>query len=993
MIKKTPRLTTARRWTRFSATAAALCLGLVAVSLQARPVPQNLAGGLEALVQSHLAVKEGAQKNALINGFTTQQAANYAESAIRDTATDRYLVDIFPSNEDGVKAEQLVSILKAKFPSFTMTALDKKYHGVGVVEGFISLDDLPALGNMRAVRSVTLGLKPELSKANRPTGGGGSIQPGDTLPLLGTAFDQGVYQHRVDQINKFYNPGARFDFEGSGVSIGFISDSIGNTATDVNNFDLPGAPGNPTNTQPVVILQDVAASDEGRGMTQIGYKMAPKARLAFATGATGEVAFANNIRALAALPGFEYPPGTQQGFKADVICDDLGYPGEPFFQDGIIASGVNDVFAAGVSYFSSAGNDIGTYDYDSDYRNVPNDGNALDGTNISLTGVPPELYQGGFHNFNPNPGEQDVAQTVNVPAAPPSTRFQWDDPYNQVVNHEPNPIFTQQAVYTNMAQTFNTPSLTAGENYVLTVTADTGSSFDAIVTLKDPNGAIIVDMQDTGTDETISFNAAIAGSYTIVVTNFGGTMGPYTVNLYVALPNPQITTDFNLLVFDLEGNYLSASSLKTNNYSTNVPLELGATPPKPGETQVQYVITRASIPTDPNPATHIRWTIRGNGLSGIGPAEYLTVNTPNVKGHSMANGCNGTAAYNVFRMSIPEYYTSPGPATVYFDSMGNRLPTPEVRQQPGVAAADNANTSFFGGDSAGDLDTKPNFGGTSAAAPHAAAIAALVLERHGGPGSVTPAQMKDILHRSAFPHDLDPNFASARARTSEGGRVTFTANTDLGLNPSSGVNNVNHLTISYSGPGQLTSIVFNPNGSAAEAGNPTGGNNGLDLTNTYFDNIYPGIVFEPNTKAFTVGNSDGLTSGDVNAAFSNQAPLPSVAGQFWTMTLNFPNGNFDSGKTLRFTVGHGPQHNSTVTNGIGPDGGATSTAFTQADLFGGETLLPQGLSTRRGMTFSGTTSGGGTFQGTINNTIGRGWSKLDGYGFINAEAAVRLPIR
>ncbi len=107
----------------------------------------------------------------------------------------------------------------------------------------------------------------------------------------------------------------------------------------------------------------------------------------------------------------------QQGFKADVICDDVGYSDEPFFEDGIIANAVDDVSAAGVSYFSSAGNDIGTYDYDSDYRNVPNDSDALDGTNINLAGVPTNLYQGGFHNFNPNPGEQDVAQTVNVLAS------------------------------------------------------------------------------------------------------------------------------------------------------------------------------------------------------------------------------------------------------------------------------------------------------------------------------------------------------------------------------------------------------------------------------------------------------------------------------------------------------------------------------------------------------------------------------------------------
>ena len=44
------------------------------------------------------------------------------------------------------------------------------------------------------------------------------------------------------------------------------------------------------------------------------------------------------------------------------------------------------------------------------------------------------------------------------------------------------------------------------------------------------------------------------------------------------------------------------------------------------------------------------------------------------------------------------------------------------------------------------------------------------------------------------------------------------------------------------------------------------------------------------------------------------------------------------------------------------------------------------------MTFSGTTSGGGTFSGTINNKLGAGYSKLDGFGFLNAEAAVGAPL-
>jgi hypothetical protein len=959
---------------------------LAAASLEARPVPQNLAGGLGALVESHVATKANANA-ALFNGYTTQQAANYAQNAIQDTETGRFLVDIYPRSKQ-VTAEQLVPLLQKRFSSFTLTALEKKYHGVGVVEGYIALDDVSALGNMHEVRSVMLGFKPDLNRHVPP---GGGIQVGTVVPLLGTTTDQGVFQHRVDQINKFYNPSATMDFEGSGMSIGLISDSVGSLTTDVNNFDLPGAAGNPVNTQPLVVLQDLPGTDEGRGMSQIAYKMAPKARLAFATANGGEVNFANNIRALAALPGFEYPPEIQKGFKADVISDDVGYSDEPFFEDGLIGQAVDDVFDAGVSYFSSAGNDIGTYDYDSEFRFVPNDGSATDGTNIKLAGVPTNLYQGGFHNFNPKAGQKDIAQTVNVPSSPPATNFQWSDPFNQVLDFDPNPIFTQGAVYVNMPLTFVTPALTAGQNYVITVTADAGSSFDAIVTVKDPNGNIIVNNQDTGTDETINLFPPVSGAYSIVVSNFGGTTGAFTVNVYNGF-NPQISTDFNLLVFDLDGNYLSGSSLTTNNIATNVPFEFGSTFPKSGQSQVQYVIARSSIPTQANPAGHFRWIIRGNGLGGIGPAEYFMVNTQNIKGHAMANGCNGTAAYNVFRVSIPEYYTSPGNATVFFDKMGNRLPKPEQRLQPGVAAADNANTSFFGGDSVSDVDTKPNFSGTSAASPHAAAIAALVLEAHGGPGSVTPTQMMDLLHNTAFDHDLDPNFASGGARTSDGAQVLFMAECDLGLNPSSGANNANSLTLQYRGPGALTSITFNPEGTAATAGSTTGGNNGVDASNTYFSNVYPGIVFEPLTKAFTVGTSD-VSASDITATFSNQAPLPSVTGQWWTMKMAFANNTFTNGKTVHFTVGHGPQHNSQVTNGTGPDGGATSTSFTQADLFGGELLLPDGAIVRRGMTFSGTTSTGATFSGVINNRIGSGYSKLDGFGFINAEAAVKAPIR
>jgi hypothetical protein len=56
-------------------------------------------------------------------------------------------------------------------------------------------------------------------------------------------------------------------------------------------------------------------------------------------------------------------------------------------------------------------------------------------------------------------------------------------------------------------------------------------------------------------------------------------------------------------------------------------------------------------------------------------------------------------------------------------------------------------------------------------------------------------------------------------------------------------------------------------------------------------------------------------------------------------------------------------------------------------------LLPDGTVTKRGMTFSGTTSHGGTFSGSINNKLGAGWAKTDGFGFLNAQAAVNAPIK
>ena len=1016
---KKPRIhpSTRRPQFRLPATMLTTCasFALLGGSLQAKaPVPTNLAGGLDVLVQGRVGLNKASARLAASTAavrtfqsarkvqFTTQEAATLADESITD-AQGRVMVMIHLNGL--AQFANVQAAVTAAVPTLQVTAVDTKYKG-GVIEGYVGVDDVPALAETWGVGSVMLEAKPEHTAVNplaaklATSNATPNATTGEAITLLGTAFDQGVTQHRVDQINKFYNPSATLDYEGAGLSIACLSDSFAATTTptsaanDVASFDLPGASNNPVgNTTPVFIYGDYSGGeDEGRAMCQIVYKMAPKATVGFATADTGEVGFANSIRGLAGLPGYTV---SGQTFKADVICDDVGYQDEPFFEDGIVGTAVDDVSAAGVAYFSSAGNDIGTYDYDSDFRYVPNgtgltaaSNAALAGTNINLANVPTGLYQGGFHNFNPN--GQDVALTYNVQGGSslPVTNFQWNDPYNQTLSYNTPAIYTAAgniAANSGSTQTFTTPTLTAGQNYVIMETADAGSSFDGIVTVTDPNGNVVVNAQDTGTDETINLYPSVTGAYTITVAAFGATGGPFHVNVYTG-NNKLITTDFNILVFDLEGNYLPNSSLVANNLSNNVPYDAKRTTPKTGETQVQYVVSRSAIPTAPNPADHFRILIRGNGLSGIGPAEYFTYNTPNTKGHAMATTCNGTAAYSVFRPSLPEYYTSPGPATVYFDKQGNRLNPPDVRLQPRIAAADNASNSFFASDSASDIDTKPNFSGTSAAAPHAAACALLTLEAHGGHGSITPAQMTSLLQRSTFPHDLDPNSASGTARAGTG-KVTVVVNSDLGLNPSAGAYNPNSISVSYSGPGSLATLTFNPMGTAATGGGTSDGNNGVDANNVYFSNLFPGIVFEPGTIPFKAGSGSAALAG-TTATFTNQAPTPSATGQVWTLGLTFPSQAFTGGNVFRFTVGHGPQHNSQVTNGTGATGGVTSTSYTQADLFGGTVVLPDGTGSGSGMPFGGTLSDGTPFSGVLKNNIGTGYSVTDGYGFINVQTAV-----
>ena len=85
--------------------------------------------------------------------------------------------------------------------------------------------------------------------------------------------------------------------------------------------------------------------------------------------------------------------------------------------------------------------------------------------------------------------------------------------------------------------------------------------------------------------------------------------------------------------------------------------------------------------------------------------------------------------------------------------------------------------------------------------------------RFGGPGSLTPSQVKAIMQINAFPHDLDPYSVNGLANV-HGGTVNIAVSSDNDANDGTGANDPNSWTVTYVGPGYVKELHFNPEGLA-----------------------------------------------------------------------------------------------------------------------------------------------------------------------------------
>jgi subtilisin family serine protease len=166
-------------------------------------------------------------------------------------------------------------------------------------------------------------------------------------------------------------------------------------------------------------------------------------------------------------------------------------------------------------------------------------------------------------------------------------------------------------------------------------------------------------------------------------------------------------------------------------------------------TSFGIAVTYDDVDSTGPPATLMKMVIFG---SDITVNEYSTPNATLI-GH--ANAAGATAVGAAFFADTPEFGVSPpqlepysaiGGTPLLFDTSGALLATPEIRPKPEITAVDGVNTTFFFDDSHGD-DGIDDFFGTSAAAPHAAGVAALL--REAAP-LTTPAELNAALAATAL---------------------------------------------------------------------------------------------------------------------------------------------------------------------------------------------------------------------------------------------------
>ncbi len=264
-----------------------------------------------------------------------------------------------------------------------------------------------------------------------------------------------------------------------------------------------------------------------------------------------------------------------------------------------------------------------------------------------------------------------------------------------------------------------TTYLTAAGNETTTIGGKDVSSYEATGGYRPTACPVGV---DAGTLDCHDWDpgAGVANGDTITVDN-GGTVQPI---LGWNEPQLGLTTDLDLYLVDTATNAIVLKADTDNVFGTGQAFEtLGYTNHSGVTKTYKLVVARYSgnLP---------QFKIIFLQLSGVTAISFNTnaggdLFGPSLFGHSAAQAAVSVAAVPYNDSTTVEPFSSTGPARTCWGPVSGAIAaagiSPCLIKQPDVAATDGAQTSFFFQQSGGVF----RFYGTSAAAPHAAAIVAL----------------------------------------------------------------------------------------------------------------------------------------------------------------------------------------------------------------------------------------------------------------------------
>lgn len=244
-----------------------------------------------------------------------------------------------------------------------------------------------------------------------------------------------------------------------------------------------------------------------------------------------------------------------------------------------------------------------------------------------------------------------------------------------------------------------------------------------------------------------------------------------------------------------------------------------------------------------------------------------------IVGHPNAEGAIsvGAVRYDKNPVYSPGQYDSP--VIMSFSSRGGTPVNGVVRNKPDITAPNGVNTTvdLGTGDWTGDADLYPNFFGTSAASPHAAAVAALILEAKAkyDPDHVPgPSELRQLLKNTAIDMD-DPG----EDRVSGAGFIQAHRALMTFANPSPYVENL--ILISEGGlPGEeLTPVSFTLNGdyftdSTRVYFRGEALDSGVVVEDEHTINVsHPGFLGNPEVQAYT----PSISNSGIDGGFSESS--------------------------------------------------------------------------------------------------------------------------